>query len=179
MATSKFQRWFDALTCNIINISIFKWNNYTMSWSFKQRICVDSESWTLRGSWKLPKAACSRSILGCFNNLKAVPTISRGVVDLFHHLKNHLQTTQRRRMFGKIPYGSSSNISKHFHKMSTSWTQVKKYKRPLGSAGEDVEGFLCCGQKTYPSDWMKIASTSHSHWNCFSLGKKCLFPPLE
>ena len=33
--------------------------------------------------------------------------------------------------------------------MSTSWTQVeKKYKRPLGSAGEDVEGFLCCGQKT-------------------------------
>ena len=152
--------------------------------SFKKCILLDSGSWTpLRISWKLPKAACSLSILGCFNNLEAVPSCKRNRCcgPKQHHLSNtiykapdqkKLQITEKKRVW-KIQYIDPAPIApKNCKKISAGWVhQVENTRDPLAARAKTLKGFSAVVKKP--------AVKVHHFWllwNCFSWGKR--FVPL-
>lgn len=151
--------------------------------SFKKCILLDSRSWTpLRISWKLPKAACSRSILGCFNNLEAVPSCKRSGCcgPKQHDLSKTIYKApnkkkyrwQRRREFWKIQYIDPAPIApKNCKKISAGWTQVENTRDPLAARAKTLKGFSAVVKKPgvkVHHFWLL--------WKLFLLGKR--FVPL-
>lgn len=158
MTTSKFQRWFEALTCNIIHASILK--NYTMSshsksasfltpdpelfWGSPEnfpKLLVPGPYWVASITSRPSQVAREMDVVDPNNTIFQIPSTK--------HQTKKIQVTEKKRVLENSIYRSSSNSSKKLQKnlrwLNSSW----KYKRPLGRAGEDVEGFLGGGQKTW------------------------------
>ena len=157
MTTSKFQRWFEALTCDIIHISIFK--NYTMSSHSKSASFLTPDLELLWGSPEnFPKLLVPGPYWVASITSRPSPSCKRNGCcgPKQHHLSNtiykapnkkKIKKTERKRVW-KIQYRSSSNSSKNLQKkISAGWTQVENTRDPLAARAKTLKGFSAVVKK--------------------------------